>query len=522
MTYLKKIIFSICFFALFSLRGQSDSDSLVFFHELNFHSEFEKKYFEQFSNYSQGAFELIMTIGNDLSAEEIFTQKNLLDQYIESIQSIPIKKKKSKYYQEIFDRTHATLLQKYELENYYYQVFENGRYNCVSACAVYAMIFDELGIDYALKETPTHVYLILDPETEQFIVETTDPQNGLTKFSPGFKGTFVQDLAKSKWIDQQEFENNTTEILFEKYYFNESKLGMREIVALQYSNHAIYESRKGNYKEALNAYQKSYFLYPEDKTRKALFYVLMEYVAETGYSEGQQLDVLGHMSRFDEAEVDNGFIINEFKKLTEEVFIDQGNIGLYQSYYEESMKTIGNEKIKDEIHFIYNHERGRILHNRGYYDEALSFLTNALTVKPSNADVEMVLITILEQLVIEEKDDWKIRGVLVELKGDFPTLEHNNHFGGFYLNSCLTLMEKSYRIEDRSAGESYKEEFESLYSLHPRYRINENLVGDAYGQAAVYHFKRGEYNSAKQKLRKGLQFDPDNNELIDRWRMVSQ
>lgn len=59
-------------------------------------------------------------------------------------------------------------------------------------------MFDELGIPYSIKETPTHVYLIADPNGEQILIETTDPVKGFAEFSNGFKQNFISTLLAQK------------------------------------------------------------------------------------------------------------------------------------------------------------------------------------------------------------------------------------------------------------------------------------------------------------------------------------
>jgi hypothetical protein len=81
----------------------------------------------------------------------------------------------------LFKEVHGYFFVKYDEEAFFSQIFDNGNYNCVTASMLYSIIFDHNKIPFEIKETPTHVYLVAFPGSENIMVETTNP-NGQRKY----------------------------------------------------------------------------------------------------------------------------------------------------------------------------------------------------------------------------------------------------------------------------------------------------------------------------------------------------
>ena len=99
-----------------------------------------------------------------------------LDDVIKTLPSKESKsKKETKRIKKVYDIIHSKFLKKYEANSIFTDIFKNGNYNCVTASAIYAYIFDKLDVPYHVKEAPSHVYLIAYPKTHNIYLETTAP-----------------------------------------------------------------------------------------------------------------------------------------------------------------------------------------------------------------------------------------------------------------------------------------------------------------------------------------------------------
>ncbi len=503
-------------------QDQDQKNSLVLINDVTFSTETENKYFRNLYENETHAFELLMSINNDdVKPTDVLNQKKKLRREIEVLKSFSVHKKKSKYIKSIYSHIHENFLTKYELKNYFNEIFSSGNYNCVSACALYSLVLDDMGIPYTVKETPTHVYLIVNIEGEQVLIETTDPVGGFNKFSTGFKSNFVKLLMDSKLISDKENNENSIDYLFNKYYFTEKNVNLKQLIGLQYYNHGLYLLEDNNYRKALPEFQKSYLLYPSDKIKEVVLFTLGNLLAQEEHENLEGVRIISALSRYENTNISDADLENEFLRLTNEMLVNAGNTTLYDSAFNYLQKNINRENLLDELKYIYNYERGRVLYTKGNYAEALSFLDNSYSLKPNNADIEALYLSSLAQSLSRKNDSDEIINTLSYAMEKHKELQKNNNFGGMYLNVHLMEMARNFSVNAFNDGVVYQKKFEDVIDQNPNYKYEKSLVAKAYSQLAIYYFKRGQYNNAKSAINLGLKYAPGNYELLNRKRAIN-
>lgn len=150
----------------------------------------------------------------------------------------------------IFNTVHSELFRKYELINAFHEIFENGKYNCLSASFIYAMTFERFGVPYEVREMPGHVYVIAYPKSESIVVETTDPTSGIVAINKSLKKKYVSNLIANKILDKNEVLDFERE--FDKHFFSSEVIGKQQLAAFQYYNYALYEMDKNDVASAYN------------------------------------------------------------------------------------------------------------------------------------------------------------------------------------------------------------------------------------------------------------------------------
>src|SRR5690606_6287336 len=210
--------------------GQSQDtieNPLVRHEDLTFESSLEEEFFFKAlsSQSKENILGLFLAMDKNVGEHDLVNyNKHFASGIVEVSSSRLDKKSPEKKIKTIYNTAHQHFLKKYEFKNHFSDIFTTGAYNCVSATALYAMIFNELDIPYSIKETPTHVYLISYPSTHSILVETTDPAGGYYVLNDKFKAQFVENLKESKLISEAEFRNSTTNDIFNEYYFTESDI----------------------------------------------------------------------------------------------------------------------------------------------------------------------------------------------------------------------------------------------------------------------------------------------------------
>ena len=82
------------------------------------------------------------------------------------------------FLKSVFSLTHRQLLKTYQQYADFSEIFNGGRYDCVTATALYSLLLEELGYSHAIYETKYHVFLLVESSEGQFLIESTDPING--------------------------------------------------------------------------------------------------------------------------------------------------------------------------------------------------------------------------------------------------------------------------------------------------------------------------------------------------------
>ncbi len=493
-------------------------DSLVYPTELTFDNYHEQQaYWQLYNQQEEPYFELFYLL-TDSSIDRMRNYKALLYSELETIKRV---KNETKYVKNIYKRLHERFFSKYEERSFFADVFSSRTYNCVTACAIYGLAFDKLGIPFEIKETPTHVYIIAYPDSHQIRIETTDPVGGFASYSPLFKQAFVTRLLELKLIDNDDMSLGTN-ALFDKYYFNDSKLGLKELVALQYYNAGLFEGDQAEYYKAYRLLSKAYVLYPSDQTSKYLLTSIINELAVSKYDEEYHITLLAQLPRYKKFEITNDEIVGEFGRINEQYLINTYNVPLYDSIYYRLTAQLNDSSVVSEIHFIYNYERARLLFNKGKYIQALPFAEKALEQKPTHVDAETLLISSFMNYLSQSRNPEKAIEKLEAYIKRFHTLNENNHVQKAWLNLNLLAMEKSYEDQNIEAAKTYAANFEKGVERNETADFDRFLVGRAYSTGAIYYFKRGYLSSARRLLNKGLEYAPGNYELKSRLQMINR
>jgi tetratricopeptide (TPR) repeat protein len=499
------------------------AQDLVDFNKLTFNSELERSLLTDYvSKKDVDPFLLFMANGALLNDKAITDAHKRFYDHLATMQNEKMASRKNdKKARFIYDDIHKTFLKKYEEKNRFEEIFHNGYYNCVSASALYALVFEKLDIPYTIKEEPTHVYLVAYPETERIKVETTSPIGGFQTIDESFKQQFVKMLKDQKLITAQEYASQPVGVLFDKFYFaNQQDITLTNLVGIQYLNDAVFFYEEGKYKEAFAQLEKSYLFFPSEKAR----YLLMTFCS-SAFHELKQKDTvhagyLGRMARFTNYGVTADMIQGEFAQVVQELLFQQGKKEDLHRYYETLTRSLADSVLLREIDFIYQYESGRLFHNQARHKEALPFFEAALRLKPEHHDANTAVISALANTLVSNSDNQAITNLLESYSAKYPSLSQYNTFNNMLATVYLIQFGTEYDFERAANGEKYREKFEAFLKKHSDLQTNSGLVGQAYATAAVYYFRKGQTTKSKTYIEKGLQYAPNNHELLSRKRMI--
>jgi len=501
----------------------AQGDSLVTLNDIKFRTEFERKAFDQwFKNGKQDAL-LDLLIATESNPESVIgNARERIDQIGKRLSpEVSTKRKPEKYVKTIYEQVHANFLQKYEMVNRFPEVFKNGNYNCVTATALYALIFDQLSIPYSIQERPTHVFLVAYPKQNNILVETTTPVFGYLTYDTRYKQNFIDNLRAQKVIGAAEVQSLGLEELFNKYYFQSENISLPQLVGIHYMNDALFYEDVKDLENALLQIEKAYLFYPTPKTGYLMMSIVVQTLATAQPKPLERAALIGRAAQFSKLGITPDMIKGEFAMLTETVLTRDNNKSLYRQCYERIVAEIDDPDLKKDIGYYYYFEIGRQYYNQGAYTPAKNYFAKGMEFQPNNAELGSIFIAALFNTLRNQTNTKAVLDTLSSYETRFPNLKENNKFLSIMSIGYLMAYEEAMREGKASAGEEFQLQFEGIKAKNPDVDAPSNLIGSAYSAAAAYYFKKGQKAKAKAIIDRGLEYAPGEYQLRQRRQMIN-
>jgi hypothetical protein len=267
------LLLGLLFYGNYHLSGQDlhgIDDSLLFT------SDLEKKAFQTCDNNEFDPLIFLLACDPDIDSVKYYKIKHELLAYAGKLRA-----KQNKYSNEIkflhfvFFNVHNQYLRRYRQTETFYEIFNEGIYNCVSGTALYAWLMSQLGYSPEIFELRYHMFLsVALNNSRQILLETTDPLNGFVDSNELILRRIRQYLdgekeaLKKNRLLSAPFNN---EIIFQE-------ISLKKLTGLQYYNLAIDLINEKNYFDALRALKKAGILYPESQRIKDfLLFTITQY-----------------------------------------------------------------------------------------------------------------------------------------------------------------------------------------------------------------------------------------------------
>ncbi|MGK7392948.1 MAG: hypothetical protein ACNS62_00180 [Candidatus Cyclobacteriaceae bacterium M3_2C_046] len=263
---MKPINISIMIFVLIlghRALGQNESIRLKGTSSSLFSSEFEKQILQNYGETQQtDPLLLIMASSTTIDEHKINEYVADYDSFVQLLQKRQAKyKNQVDFLNYLFYKVHRKYLKNYENFTEFFDLVENGDYDCVVGTAFYSILLTDLGFDHVINETDYHVFLTINTSKQKVIFESTNPLNG-----------FITDPKEIKKHNefytsyQQQSGNLASQVASQDknlhFSYNiKEQIGIYEIVGLQYFNQAARAYNQFQFKEALNHLTKAKIFY---------------------------------------------------------------------------------------------------------------------------------------------------------------------------------------------------------------------------------------------------------------------
>lgn len=506
-----------CFFIVVNLVCfASKTDSLVKFSDLNFQNDFERQTFKSFIELGQKT-DIIDLFLTNFQKKDPFPSSQAHLQISSCITELAKETEgmtEAKKVKEIYKLVHKRFFKMYKLRNSFSDIFEKGEYNCVSASALYAIIFQKMDIPFQIIEAPQHVFLIAYPNTHKIFIESTSPTNGYLPVSDGQVQRFIKYMYESKLISKEEYDSSSPNDLFNKYYYANNGLSLLELAGIQYSNYTAYHLEDENHEQALTEIKKACFLIQNERNKYLLQSITSYLVANHNYKDKKDVNNLSILCRFNnnnKKEVSDEKIKYEFGRLLQEQLITNSDEAEFERSYNSINVNVNDSVLKNDLAFIYHYELARLGYQKQKNKEyEMLHLKAAYLVKPKHADLQSLIRAYFGLLVERSNGVNLIMNYMKEFTNQYDFLSSDPAFNSVKANCLLEVCYQHFMLQEIAKGEATRADFEKLADSNTDIKPTERFVEKTYSTVATYYFKKGNKAKTKEVLKKGISYAPEN------------
>lgn len=480
-----------------------------------FTSEYEKRVFQSLSDSSTPVSDLELFLALNYSQqnqEVVTTGLEQLQEYLD--QKGIAKKNLKKQVKEIYEAVHSQKLTKYSLQIGFCDLFQTGKYNCVSGTAVYAFLMNHYQIPYTIKELPTHVFLIADPEGLGIKVESTLPSQGVMEYDRKTKEEFVQFLKENKLISQEEYEQGTTDEIFQKQFGEEVDISLSQLAGLEYYNEGVFAYNEKEYWKAALNLEKAYLIYPSPNVTFMLFSAyanVLNNESITGQFNGKHLATF--MNRFS-TDADNVALAHAYYGMAlDHLIMENSNKEGFLNFHSDFMNLIADSVDLDPVLKMYHSAFGYFEYSQKNFSDALDHLNRAHMLNENDLKVKEMVQSIAGEYIFENSSQIGVVDTMDYYLAIFPFLMDNHRIKSLYAYTYAHTIYNYVTLNQISNAEESLTRMEESIPLNDLQRIEPEIVEACYLSIVYYYGDKNLDKKAIYYLNKGLAVYPNSREF---------
>lgn len=487
-----------------------------------FNSQFERNIFQKLEEpIDIDALEIMIAL--DYKSEHA-NVKDQIEKLYQSLDPDKLKKKKTKkQIKAIYKGIHDAKLKKYIIDADFYQLFSEGKYNCVSATALYAQILDRFDIDYEIRETPIHVYLIADPKGEKILIETTLPQNGAVEFDYKTQKQYVAYLKDNKLISESEYESNSIEKLFDQYYDTNKSINNRQLAGLLYYNRGVENYNGERYVEASKYLCKAHQIYPSTNIHFLANYAIVNALAECEVKNEFDPNLLAKLLNLNK-EGSEFSIMGEkhFSYVSNELMVVHPNIEAYKNYYKVFKSELDSNININAFEKDYHGMMAYTYYMKQDFPAALKELTVSYTLNPENLEVRETILNTASKHMMNDRNHEANVDSLDKYFTIFDFLQEDERVRQYYSYCQMRVIRENFVYDNSSKGLKQLNRLEDQIRTKADFTYDPNYLAQMYVDVSNYYGRKNQLTQAIKTIKRGLEFEPSSIVLQNRLRSLGE
>lgn len=162
----------------------------------------------------------------------------------------------TRFLKHLFYYVHRKHLKRYSKDSSPDALMKSGTYDCVTGTALYALVLEELNINYEIWEMNYHVYLTLKVDDTEIVFESTNPVDGFINL----KHRIAQHHMHYEEDAKRFHQDQKIEIPI-----IHRAISLRELSGLQLFNQAIQHLQQEERDKAMEYVQQALDYYPSER-----------------------------------------------------------------------------------------------------------------------------------------------------------------------------------------------------------------------------------------------------------------
>ncbi|MFY0605547.1 MAG: hypothetical protein JXR10_02460 [Cyclobacteriaceae bacterium] len=230
--------------------------------QLRYHSAFEQEAFAE-----NNSFKILLAADSEVDQAKYNLYREDLNSLIQKLSKYADKRTTISTAEKAFYYTHKNLLHDYDKYVTLGDMFESGKYDCLTGTALYGLILQALEIPFEIYEFENHVMLMAHIDDASVLIESTDPLMGFETEANHIRARF-QKLGNSQSGEMNAKSISSQNPLDLSGVVN--KISLKQITGLQYYNLAIKAYNNNELLLAQDYLDKAQYLYKSERMDKTL------------------------------------------------------------------------------------------------------------------------------------------------------------------------------------------------------------------------------------------------------------
>jgi hypothetical protein len=462
------------------------------------------------------------SLSKEVSREEIQTR---ITDFINASAVAGKQELKSKELKKIYKDIHNAFLSKYSDNPTFSQLFVNGDYNCATATALYALMLEKLSIDYNIRETPQHVYIIAAPQTHNIIFETTAPGARFYQFTDKGKAEYVEYLYNNKMISKEEWANGDKNEIFNKHFYTDELIDKRKLAGLLYYNLGVEATNKEDYKEAYKNFEKAYFLYPDKKIKYFVSVTLASVLFEKTIMENE--NSFHYFLRFTEVndnEIAKSILKEYMEGVTKKLLFQFPDYPKYKNLYQSVSVAITDSSLARDIRYNHYYNTAHYYSIKNKLDTSLQYLDSVYALNEKDLLVQELIAETIAETFKTISDESKALDSLKKVFQRYPFIDKKSSKLGDYYGWCLSRVTGiQFQKNKKKEGMQFLSEIKEIIETNPELsKKMEIYFTAAFVEVYYYYVRNKEYKEAKSFLLSVMKYYPEQEELKLRMKRIDE